>query len=70
MSEIKVNNGNIPMVPCKTEKDIPKSLIFDVLNLLKVLSVEAPISVGDILLENVCDTGINIVSTRTVELLK
>ena len=67
-SIVNVANGNINMVPCKTESDIPKELIFDILYALKDLKVVAPVKVGDILLENACNTGVNVIATRSVKL--
>lgn len=63
---VEVTNGTLDMVPCKTDKDIPKEKIFDVLSSLRGLKIEAPIKVGDVLIENICDTNVNIVATRSV----
>ncbi|MGL4771952.1 MAG: DUF1667 domain-containing protein [Clostridium sp.] len=66
-SIIKVTNGEVPMVPCKTSSPIPKNKIFEVLKEIKPLTVNAPISIGDILIENVCNTNSNIIATREIK---
>ena len=53
------------MLPVKTERAIPKDRIADCLRSLKGITAEAPVSIGGIIVENVCGTGINIVATRS-----
>ena len=67
MSVIKCVNGNFPTVSVKTSKPIQKDRIDDVMKSISDLEVEAPVSVGDKLLENICDSGIDIVATRKVK---
>ncbi|MBQ5323479.1 MAG: DUF1667 domain-containing protein, partial [Oscillospiraceae bacterium] len=38
--------------------------IFEVMDEINKISVESPVKCGDILLENVLDTGVNIVACR------
>lgn len=65
-SSIKVKNGKDDVVSVKTKEAIPKELIFDVLNELKGLEVNAPVSIGDVIIKNVLNTGIDIVASRNV----
>jgi len=65
-SIVKVMNGELPVVSVKTQSDIPKEKIEDVVAALKDIEVEAPVSIGDVIVENVCDTGVNVVATRNV----
>lgn len=66
-STVKVSGGNAPTVSVKTKADIPKDKIFDCAKALKEVTVQAPISIGDIILENVVGTGVDIVATKAVE---
>lgn len=52
------------MVSVKTEADIPKGKIFDVMEALQGVRAQAPVAIGDVILANVCDTGVNVVATR------
>lgn len=65
-STVHVNGGTVAMVSCKTETDIPKSKIFEVTEALKNVIVEAPVRIGDILVENAAETGVNIIATKNV----
>ena len=55
------------MVSVKTASDIPKDKIRDCIRALKDVELPAPVQVGDVVLENVCGTGINVVATKTIE---
>lgn len=66
-SSVIVKNGDMPLVSVKTKEDVPKSKIKECIRLLKNIEVEAPVHIGDIILQNVADTGVSIVATRNVE---
>lgn len=65
-SSVKVENGEIEMVPVKTEIDVPKGKIFDCIKALKGLKVKAPINVGDTIVKDIAGTGVNIIATRSI----
>lgn len=48
----------------KTREPIEKRLIFDCLRELEKVSVVRPIHIGQIVLKNVCGTGVDVVATR------
>lgn len=68
-SIVRVNGGKIPMVSVKTKSDIPKSKIFDCAKALQNIRVKAPVHIGDVIVENVADTGVSVVATKNVEAL-
>ncbi|MDD3958387.1 MAG: DUF1667 domain-containing protein [Candidatus Izemoplasmatales bacterium] len=65
-SIIPVVHGNQPMVSVKTDQDIPKGKIRQVMYALKDLMVEAPVEIGQIILANVAETEVNIIATKRV----
>ena len=54
------------MVSVKTREDIPKGKIFDVIRELKDICLEAPVRIGDIVLEDAAGTGVPVVATKNV----
>lgn len=66
---VKVNNGNINMLPVKTNGDIPIKMVFDCVQHIKGTYVNAPINIGDVIIYNVLNTGVDIVATRNINLL-
>ena len=63
-STVRVKNGFHPLVPVYTEHPVPKALIKDVLVQLREVEVEAPVAINDVVVENVLDTGINVIASR------
>lgn len=52
--------------PVKTAAPIPKALIFDAMRLLDDVELEAPVRDGDIVVADVCGTGIPFVAARNL----
>lgn len=65
-SSVKVRNGEINAVSVKTESDIPKSKIMQCIEELKGIVVEAPVDIGDIIVANVAETGVNVIATKGI----
>ena len=66
-SSVRVLNGVNNVVSIKTKEAISKELIFEALNKLKEIEVEAPIKIGDIIVKNILNTNVDIVATSNVE---
>lgn len=65
-STIKVKNGERPLVPVKTKEAVPKDKIFQCMDEINRAEVFAPVSAGDILIDNAAGTGIAIIATKDV----
>lgn len=65
-SIVKVTGGVLPVVSVKTASDIPKEKIMDCARVLKEVEVQAPVSIGDVVLEDVCGTGVPMIATKNV----
>ena len=65
-STVRVNGGRLAMVSVKTESDIPKGKIFDCVKALRDVEVQAPVKIGDVIVENIAGTGVNVIATKNV----
>lgn len=65
-STVRVVGGRSDMVSVKTKEDIPKEKIFECIEKLKNVQIQAPIHIGDVILTNAAGTGIDVVATRNV----
>ena len=63
---VPVTGGKVTRINVKTEHDIPKDKIFECIAALRGVAVKAPVHIGDLVLENVADTGVNIVAAGNV----
>ena len=64
---VRVADGKVPMINLKIEHDIPKDKIFDCIAALRGVTIKAPVHIGDVVLENVAGTGVNIVAAGNVD---
>lgn len=64
---VKIENAFLKRLPVKTDEAIPKELIFECMEIINEVVVQAPVKVGDIIIENILDTGVNIVATRSMK---
>ena len=68
-STVRVVGGTLAMVSVKTASDIPKGKMRDCIRALKAVELTAPVSIGDVIIENVCRTGVAVVATKNVPAL-
>ncbi len=66
-STVSVTGGSSVTVPVKTKADIPKGKIFDCVRALKGVTVSAPVHIGDVIVANIAETGVDMVATADVE---
>ena len=66
-STVKVCGGSERVCSVKTEQAIPKGKMFDVMKEINKVNVKAPVKMHDIIIENVCGTGVNVIATKEVK---
>nr|WP_325305102.1 DUF1667 domain-containing protein [uncultured Dysosmobacter sp.] len=65
-STVRCAGGSYPRCPVKTDRPIPKGEIQAVMAALAAVQLTAPVQLGQVVLEDVCGTGANIVATRAM----
>ncbi|GAA0121023.1 MAG: DUF1667 domain-containing protein [Clostridium argentinense] len=65
-STVKIKGGIHNRLPVKTNGAIPKELNFECMKLLDDVEVSSPVKVGDVIIENVLGTGIDLIATRNM----
>ncbi len=61
---VRVEGGIHGVVPCKSAGPLPKEKIFECMEAVNAARVNAPVKLGDVLVADVCGTGVNIVATN------
>ncbi len=64
---IQVKNGILPLIPVRSDKPLPKGKLFDCMQYLSALKIDAPLKMGQILVENILDLGVNIIASRNLD---
>lgn len=60
-STVRCLDGSI--VSVKTESTIPKEKMFEVMEEINAVRPVGDLKIGDVVIENVCGTGVNVVAT-------
>ena len=68
-SSVLVNGGNWSLVSVKTTLPVPKDKVFDVLQEIKKIGVDAPVKIGQVIIKNVLNTDIDVIATKSIDLL-
>jgi CxxC motif-containing protein len=68
-SSVCVEGGNIPMVSVKTATDIPKDKIMDIMASIEDVRVTAPVHIGDVIVKNAANTGVDVIATKSIAAL-
>lgn len=65
-STVKVEGGLYNRISVKTSSPIPKAMVFQCMEEINKIKIEAPVRVGQVLLEDILGTGTDIVATRNM----
>ena len=63
---ISVDNGELSVVPVKTDGEVPKKLLLQCMEVIRRSWVKAPVKTGDVLLYDILGTGVNVISCARV----
>ena len=63
---VPVNGRRMPL-SVKTKTPIPKKDIANCMREIRALKLDPPIRMGQVVLENVCSSGVPVIATKTVE---
>lgn len=65
-STVKLINSNYKFLPVKTDRTVSKELIFEIMKIIFKIEVNTPIFLGDVIVENILESGANLIATKTV----
>ena len=64
---VAVSGGDEALLPVRTAEAIPLALHAQAMALIRGLVVKAPIRMGDVVLENLLDTNINLIASMDID---
>ena len=63
---VRIQGSRWAVIPVRTDKAVPKRLFPRIMRQLRRIKLQAPVSMLDVVVRDVLDTGANIVTTRTM----
>lgn len=64
---VAVSGGDEALLPVRTAEAIPLALHAQAMNLIRGLVVDAPIRMGDVVLEDILGTSINLIASMDID---
>ena len=61
---VDVVGGVVARLPVRTNHDVPKHLVREICRVARDVSVDAPVTMGDVVLADVLGTGVDLIATR------
>ena len=68
-SSVKVINGDLDIVSVRLNGSIPKDKIFEVMDEIKNITVDAPVKIGDIIKNNILNLNVDLIATKNIDVL-
>lgn len=63
---VKIYNARYPLLPVRTTRPISLEYVPILIKMIKETEVIAPINMGDVILENIFNTGIDVIASRSL----
>ena len=54
------------LLPVRSNQPLPKEKLFDCMDVIRATSVKLPVNRYDVIIPNICGTGVDIVATKNV----
>ena len=64
---VKLEGGTHRVLPVITDKEIPLDRVFEAMELVKQVTVKAPVSEDDVIIEDILGSGANLIASRSIK---
>ena len=64
---VKIAGMDNDLLPVRSNGPLPKEKLFDCMDVIRATAVKAPVNRYDVVVADICGTGVDIVATKTVE---
>jgi CxxC motif-containing protein len=66
-STVKTTSPKFPLLPVKTNGEVPQSLMISIMEIINTVEVNEPVHMGDVIISNVMKTGVDVVATCNMD---
>ena len=63
---VKIVGVENDLIPVRSNQPIPKDKIFECMEIIKKTQVQLPVKIHQVIIENICGTGVDIVATKAL----
>ncbi len=63
---VKLSSDEHDLLPVRSSAPVPKEKLFDCMAVIRTIEAARPINRYDVIVKDICGTGVDIVSTKTI----
>jgi CxxC motif-containing protein len=63
---VAIAGGTLPRLPVISREEVPKVMLNQCLELLYKMKLTAPLRCGDVVVKNICNTGVDVIASRSM----
>lgn len=64
---IVIENGTKSRLPVISTEEVPRNKLRECIEALYKVKVTAPVKAGDVVMRNICNTGVDVIASRSME---
>ena len=65
-TSVRLKGIQLERLPVNSDAPLPKTIVTEAMNVIKTLEIDLPVKSGEIIVENILNTGVNIVATKSM----
>ena len=65
-STVRLAGASLRRCPVKTDRPVPREKLLEITSLLNDIELTSPVTIGQEVITNVCNTGANVIVTRNL----
>ena len=69
-STVRIENALLPLCPVRSNGAIPKGKLFEAMKEIDKISLKAPVKIGDVVIHNLVGSGVDLIATRDMPVVK
>ena len=66
-STVRIEGAAEPLLPVRSSAPLPKELLFSCMDVLRNVTVQAPVRLHDVIVKNILGTGVDIISSDAAD---
>jgi len=67
ITTMRIENGTLPVIPVRSKSAIPKAKLKEAFTIINQAVCQAPVHMGQVLIPNILNTGIDILASRDIK---
>ena len=67
ITTMRIDGGALPVIPVRSNKELPKERIFEAVEHVSHIALRAPIKMGTVVVPNLLNLGVDVIASRDIK---